>query len=323
MRTRWPPPSRAAHRGELHHRSARRAEADVIASRGAGWPAGLDLTSRELDVLRLVAGGKPNKEIATSSPSASARHGHTCRGSSASLVSARAPRLRYGRFARVSWTWTPKAPRRDPASSGSRVSANTLRRCHSTVRGLRKSRAPDLGFDSPSRASWAICSSWAVSSSRVPLPSACAPSRRRDSSRRAARRTPPYRSRAELVVGGAKLLAASTRRFARRSHSPYSRCVRASSGAVVCGRAVRSPPVQRLGALVVAHQRGRNGPYPSAQSVAGTGRRRGDARRGRRVRGPARHTSSRPRAARSRPTQRRTARACPRSRRAAAFSASS
>ena len=49
--------------------------------------------------------------------------------------------------------------------------ANTLRRCHSTVRGLRNSCAPISGFDNPSRASRAICRSCGVSSSRV---SACA-----------------------------------------------------------------------------------------------------------------------------------------------------
>src|SRR5450631_54765 len=42
--------------------------------------------------------------------------------------------------------------------------ANTLRRCHSTVRGLRNSWVLISGFDSPSRASRAICASCAVSS---------------------------------------------------------------------------------------------------------------------------------------------------------------
>ena len=36
---------------------------------------------------------------------------------------------------------------------------NTFFRCHSTVRGLRKSRSPISGFDSPSRARDAICHS--------------------------------------------------------------------------------------------------------------------------------------------------------------------
>ena len=40
---------------------------------------------------------------------------------------------------------------------------NTLRRWYSTVRGLMKSWAPIFGFVCPSRASWAIRASWAVS----------------------------------------------------------------------------------------------------------------------------------------------------------------
>jgi len=43
----------------------------------------------------------------------------------------------------------------------------TLRRCHSTVRADRNSCAPISGFDRPARASRAICSSCAVSWSRV------------------------------------------------------------------------------------------------------------------------------------------------------------
>jgi len=39
--------------------------------------------------------------------------------------------------------------------------------CHSTVRGLRNNCAPISGFEWPSRASSAICASWAVRSSRV------------------------------------------------------------------------------------------------------------------------------------------------------------
>jgi len=55
---------RAAHRGELQldPQVARRLMASL--REGPGDDATADLTSRELDVLRLVATGKPNKEIA-------------------------------------------------------------------------------------------------------------------------------------------------------------------------------------------------------------------------------------------------------------------
>src|ERR1700754_4254429 len=43
----------------------------------------------------------------------------------------------------------------------------TLRRWYLTVRGLMNSRVPISGFDSPSRASRAICASWGVSSPLV------------------------------------------------------------------------------------------------------------------------------------------------------------
>jgi DNA-binding NarL/FixJ family response regulator len=75
---------RAAHRGELQidPAVARRLMSSLHQPRDDDPIS--NLTPRELDVLRLVAAGKPNKQIATSSPSASARPGHTCHGSSAS-----------------------------------------------------------------------------------------------------------------------------------------------------------------------------------------------------------------------------------------------
>ena len=73
--------------------------------------------------------------------------------------------------------------------------ANTWRRCHSTVRRLRKSRAPISGFERPSRASSAICRSCGVRSSRVSTVR-LRPSRPSPTARGwLARRTPPCPSR--------------------------------------------------------------------------------------------------------------------------------
>ena len=106
---------------------------------------------------------------------------------------------------------------------------NTLRRCHSTVRALMKSWAPISGFDRPSRARRAICVSWAVRSSRVST-CACAPSAP------VAEQLPPralgealHADRVEHLVRDAQLAARVDPAVRRRSHSPYSRWVRASS----------------------------------------------------------------------------------------------
>ena len=106
---------------------------------------------------------------------------------------------------------------------------NTWRRCHSMVRGLRNRRAAISGFESPSLASWAIWRSCGVRSSRVSA------IRRRTFSP-VARSSPPARSaNASMPIdvnsSCARLSSAraSSRRLSRRSHSPYSRCVRASS----------------------------------------------------------------------------------------------
>ena len=119
---------------------------------------------------------------------------------------------------------------------------NTLRRCHSTVRGLRNSWAPISEFVRPSRASRAICSSCGVSSSRVVDRGACAPSRRWPAARAGrARRTPPCPS---PRTRRARRAAAR----GRRSAGPRGAATRRTGGArgrarrgCACGRAARSP----------------------------------------------------------------------------------
>ena len=71
----------------------------------------------------------------------------------------------------------------------------------------------------------------AVSSSRVSAaPLAHLLARRRSAPGARARRTPPCRSRRTCRVPCAAGRGRRRRRFSRRSHSPYSRCARASSG---------------------------------------------------------------------------------------------
>ena len=117
----------------------------------------------------------------------------TCRPPQARLSSIRTSESA-GRRAISSW-------RRDRIPSF----ANTWRRCHSTVRRLRKSRAPMSGFERPSLASSAICRSCGVRSSRVSTvrfrtvsPVACSSRRGRSANasfRRPLGRQQPHRGR--------------------------------------------------------------------------------------------------------------------------------
>ena len=85
---------------------------------------------------------------------------------------------------------------------------NTLRRCHSTVRGLRKSRAPISGFERPSRARSSdlplLCGQIVA---RLDGPLAGLLARTPEALCALARRTPPSRSPMNMVVGRAQLLA--------------------------------------------------------------------------------------------------------------------
>jgi len=97
---------------------------------------------------------------------------------------------------------------------------NTLRKCHSTVRGLRNSCAPISGLVRPSRARRAISSSYGVRSSRV---ASCrlrtvSPVVRSSWTARSANASLPIS--VNMSWGVRSWSRASMRRFWRRSHSP-------------------------------------------------------------------------------------------------------
>jgi hypothetical protein len=118
---------------------------------------------------------------------------------------------------------------REPAPSF----PNTLRRCHSTVRGLRNSWAAISGFVCPPTAGPATCTSCGVSSSSV------APVRLRTvapvarSSRRTRSANASMPMSESIVCATRSCSRASTRRCSRRSHSPNRRCARASVAQVL------------------------------------------------------------------------------------------
>ena len=145
---------------------------------------------------------------------------------------------------------------------------NTLRRCHSTVRADRNSRAPISGLVRPSRASRAMCASCAVSSSWLGAALAHRLAGGRPAPGARARRTPPCRSRRACR---GRCAAARARRAAgpRGAATPRRADARGPApGAAGCGSAGRSPRDRGSSAsapwLTSARQRAS---MPSAKSL--------------------------------------------------------
>ena len=153
-----------------------------------------------------------------------------------------APRTRCG-VRRDDSRRTARGLRQDASCSSRREPmpslVNTLRRCHSTVLALRKSCPPISALESPSEASRAMLSSCAVRSGR-PCRAGAVAGAPADCSRRRARSAKPRIPMAvNIRCAAPQLLARLGAAAARPSHSPYSRCVRASSPRT-CDRPSRS-----------------------------------------------------------------------------------
>ena len=180
--------------------------------------------------------------------------------------------LRSGPARTRSWAVRSRSSRRERIPS----LANTLRRCHSTVRGLRKSRAPISGFDSPSRASRAIWRSCAVSSSRVSTVRLRTFSPVASSSRSGALGERLHADRRELVVGGAELHAGVDAAILPAQPLAVEQVGAGELGAQSCAaEPLDRLAVQALGGLAVAQQRTGARPYAEGPvgGCDGSGRR--------------------------------------------------
>jgi hypothetical protein len=130
------------------------------------------------------------------------------------------PHHSFPRLARTPWSWL-----RELMAS----LRKTLCKWYSTVRGLMNSRAAISGLDSPSPASRPIWISRAVSWTGASVMRLRARSPVASSSRlvRSAKPSTPIVTNISCAIRSCS--RASTRRFWRRSHSPYRRWARASS----------------------------------------------------------------------------------------------
>jgi hypothetical protein len=135
---------------------------------------------------------------------------------------------------------TPRRPARWPARGvngcGEHVAQVPL-----TVRGLRNSRAPSSGFDSPSPGSRAICRSCAVRLSRVSAVRlrTFSPDARRSLRARSANASIPIARNISWAVRSCS--RASGLRFVRRNPRRRAAAREQAPGGVGCGRAARSP----------------------------------------------------------------------------------